>query len=112
VPDADKDGVSDAADLCPDSPAGSSVNALGCPPITGIVLEGVTFTSGTAVLTPESQKKLDQAAVILKQAPHVNIEVAGYTDSVGDAKRNLNLSVQRSQAVVNYLTSKALPPHS
>jgi outer membrane protein OmpA-like peptidoglycan-associated protein len=108
TPDADKDGVSDAVDLCPDSPAGSSVNALGCPAGTGIVLEGVSFDSGTAVLTSESRKNLDQISAILKQVPQIIIEVAGYTDSVGEAKRNLNLSVLRSETVVKYLTDQGV----
>ncbi|WP_319588370.1 OmpA family protein [uncultured Desulfobulbus sp.] len=106
--DADKDGVNDIADLCPGSPAGTPVNSLGCPVKKGIVLEGVNFKSGTALLTPESQKKLDLTAAALKQVPQVKIEVAGYTDGVGDAKRNLNLSAQRSQAVIKYLTGKGV----
>ena len=106
--DADKDGVSDVADLCPGSPADTPVNSLGCPVKKGIVLEGVTFKSGTALLTPESQKNLDLAAAALKHVPQVKIEVAGYTDGVGDAKRNLNLSVQRSQAVIKYLTGQGV----
>ena len=106
--DADHDGVGDAADLCPGSPAGSSVNPLGCPAQKGIVLEGVNFATGTAALTPESRKKLDEVAGALSQAPQVKIEVAGYTDSMGDAKRNLNLSGQRAQAVVKYLTDKGV----
>lgn len=106
--DADKDGVSDAADLCPGSPAGAPVNGLGCPSQQGIVLEGVTFKSGTAVLTPVSQKKLDQIAIVLNKVPQVKIEVAGYTDNVGDGKRNLNLSIERAEAVVKYLTSKGV----
>ncbi len=108
VADADKDGVSDVADLCPGTPAGTPVNSLGCAVKKGIILEGVNFKSGTALLTPESQKKLDLAAAALKQVPQVKIEVAGYTDSVGDAKRNLNLSVQRSQEVIKYLTGQGV----
>jgi outer membrane protein OmpA-like peptidoglycan-associated protein len=106
--DADKDGVSDVADLCPGSPAGAPVNGLGCPSRQGIVLEGVTFKSGTAVLTPVSQKKLDQVATVVNKAPQVKIEVAGYTDNVGDGKRNLNLSIDRAEAVVKYLTGKGV----
>jgi outer membrane protein OmpA-like peptidoglycan-associated protein len=106
--DADKDGVSDDADLCPGSPAGSPVNGLGCPAQKGIVLEGVGFNSGTAELTSESRKKLDQAATVLAHTPQIKIEVAGFTDSVGDAKRNLTLSGQRAQAVINYLGSKGV----
>ena len=106
--DKDQDGVSDAIDLCPDSPPGSAVDALGCPSRNGFILSKVNFATGTADLTAESKKQLDQTAVVLGQAPHLLIEVAGYTDNVGDAQRNKNLSGQRAQAVVNYLISKGI----
>jgi outer membrane protein OmpA-like peptidoglycan-associated protein len=110
APDADKDGVADATDLCPGSPAGSAVNLLGCPAQKGIVLEGVQFKSGTAALTPASQKILDQTATALKQAAQVAFEVAGYTDNIGDATLNQTLSNQRAQAVVSYLAGKGVAP--
>ena len=74
----------------------------------GIILEGVNFKSGTAVFTPESQKNLDKVATALSHVPQLKIEVAGFTDSAGDPKRNLELSIQRSQAVVSYLVTKGV----
>jgi outer membrane protein OmpA-like peptidoglycan-associated protein len=44
----------------------------------------------------------------VNKAPQVKIEVAGYTDNVGDGKRNLNLSIDRAEAVVKYLTGKGV----
>lgn len=108
IPDADKDGISDADDLCADTPAGTPVNALGCPSEKAIILEGVTFQSGTAALTPESQKILDKTADILNQNPQVTFEVAGYTDSMGNAQINLSLSDQRAKTVAGYLVSKGV----
>ncbi len=101
--DQDKDGVIDQIDLCPDTPAGTAVNELGCPQKSGIVLEGVNFKPGTADLMPEAQKALDKVVTSLKRNPQLSLEVAGYTDSAGDPKRNLELSAERSRAVVNYL---------
>ena len=108
TPDQDKDGVSDAADLCAKSAAGSAVNALGCPADRGIIVEGVNFKSGTAVFTPESQKILDKVAAALGHAPQVKIEVAGYTDAAGNPQKNLELSKQRAQAVAGYLATKGV----
>lgn len=105
---AGKDGVAAGADLCPEAPAGAPVNALGCPREKAIVLEGIVFASGTATLTPESQKALDRIAAALVLAPRVKLEVAGYTDSVGDDRRNRRLSAQRAQAVAAYLTGKGV----
>ena len=108
APDQDKDGVADGADLCAKSAPGSAVNAFGCPADKGIILEGVSFKTATAVFTPESQKVLDKMAATLGQAPQVKIEVAGYTDAVGNPQKNLELSKQRAQAVVSYLVSKGV----
>jgi outer membrane protein OmpA-like peptidoglycan-associated protein len=108
IADQDKDGVADMADLCANSPAGSSVNALGCPAGQGIVLEGVNFKSGTVSFTPESQKTLDNVVSALSHVPQLKLEVAGYTDSAGNAQLNLALSKQRAQAVFSYLASKGI----
>ena len=87
---------------------GSVVNGLGCPADKGIILDGVSFKTATAVFTPESQKILDKVAATLTHAPLVKIEVAGYTDAAGNAQKNLELSKQRAQAVATYLASKGV----
>lgn len=108
--DTDKDGVPDVADHCPNTPVGVPVNALGCPAKENLILEGVNFCFDSADLTPASQQVLDKTASALVHAPHVKVEVAGFTDSVGDARYNLNLSNERSRSVVRYLTSKGVAP--
>lgn len=107
-PDSDKDGVPDVADHCPNTPIGVPVNALGCPAKENLILEGVNFDFDSAVLTQASQQILDRTASALIHAPHVKVEVAGFTDSIGDARYNLNLSNERSRSVVRYLTNKGV----
>jgi outer membrane protein OmpA-like peptidoglycan-associated protein len=108
-PDGDKDGVADALDLCPNSPAGASVNAIGCAPSSGMVLEGVNFRSGTADLLPEARTTLDKVAATLGKLTDLKVEVAGHTDAVGNPDLNQRLSVARAEAVVRYLTGKGVP---
>jgi len=84
------------------------VNVLGCPQGMGIILEEVTFTSGTSNLTADARKGLDKIAEALLQLPQIRMEVAGHTDSIGDAILNLQLSTQRAQAVVTYLVDKGI----
>lgn len=103
--DQDKDGVADQIDLCANTTAGTAVNELGCPQKSGIVLEGVNFKSGTAELLPEAMKVLDKVVASLTKHPELTIEVAGYTDAMGDSKRNLELSMARAQSVVKHLTA-------
>jgi outer membrane beta-barrel protein len=115
--DGDKDGVYDGIDKCPDTPKGTAVDATGCtakaaplftPEKKSLVLEGVTFETNKATLTPQSNAALDKIAASLKEYPDVKVEVGGHTDSSGEAAHNLRLSGQRAKAVVSYLVGKGI----
>ena len=43
--DADGDGVPDASDQCPGTPAGTAVNSDGCPPATSLLIEAEDYTA-------------------------------------------------------------------
>ncbi len=53
---------------------------------------------------------LDQAVDTLKRYPQVQIEIDGYTDSIGSQKYNLGLSERRAHIVADYLTSHGIDP--
>lgn len=113
--DADGDGVADTADKCPATPAGERVDAIGCPPLfTGtertLVLEGVTFGTGSATLSPVARAVLDRIAVALKAHSAMRVEIAGYTDSRGAAAVNQRLSQTRADAVRGYLIERGVSP--
>jgi len=71
-------------------------------------LQGVTFGSGNATLTPNAKKVLDGIAEQLLAYPNVKIEIQGHTDNQGNAKSNLELSERRAKAVVGYLAIKGV----
>ncbi len=131
--DSDGDGVVDALDKCPGTPAGRKVNADGCeldsdgdgivdgndkcptvfaktadgcPP--ALVLHGVNFDNSEAVLRLDAYPILDEAVKGLKVWGDVNVEVAGYTDSVGTDEYNMDLSQRRAEAVRAYLIGKGV----
>jgi len=111
--DSDGDGVFDGLDTCPGTKAGAQVDAAGCPRIfeegkTTITLEGVTFATGTARLTPASRPALDKAAETIAVNASIRIEVGGHTDNVGRPANNLRLSQQRAEAVRAYLITKGV----
>ncbi|HOX25970.1 MAG TPA: OmpA family protein [Candidatus Krumholzibacteria bacterium] len=120
--DDDGDGVLDGADQCPGTPAGVAVDASGCPlpepPVApevqaieaGLVLEGVSFRTGSAQLTPESISVLTRMAGLLQQHPDVRIEVRGHTDSMGTAENNRDLSQRRAMAVRDVLIQLGVSP--
>jgi len=63
----------------------------------------VTFRTNSAVLSPEAKTQLDELAVKTQGARAFMIEVAGHTDATGSEAKNLRLSRQRADAVVQYL---------
>jgi len=70
------------------------------------VTHGITFDTDSDVLKPESAPVIQEVAAALTKNPALKLEVDGYTDSVGDATHNLDLSNRRAQAVVNVLVSQ------
>ncbi|MBU1191774.1 MAG: OmpA family protein [Gammaproteobacteria bacterium] len=107
--DRDADGIADSQDLCPASPASTAVDATGCAPDTPIALAGVHFKYDSDALTTPSRAALDQVAAILREQPALKLEVAGHSDTQGDAAYNLWLSEQRAKAVMAYLVSQGVP---
>jgi outer membrane protein OmpA-like peptidoglycan-associated protein len=65
----------------------------------GFSFDEVYFDTGSANLKPESQKQLEQVAVVLKAFPQAAIRVEGHTDNTGDPAANKELSGARAAAV-------------
>lgn len=108
--DTDGDGVIDAKDECPGTPAGVKVNAVGCPEVGEILitLEGVNFDTNSARIRSESMPILDNAVKVLNENPSVHVRVEGHTDSRGTAEYNKKLSERRANSVAQYLISKGI----
>ncbi len=73
-----------------------------------VVLEGVTFESGSAKLSKSSEPVLQKALLALEQNPNVKVEVAGYTDNQGKVSTNDKLSTTRAQTVKTWLTMRGI----
>lgn len=69
------------------------------------VIENIFYDFDKATLRPESKKALDEMAQILKDNPHVAIEMAAHTDRIGSEEYNMKLSQRRAQSVVDYLSA-------
>src|SRR5207237_2143012 len=63
----------------------------------------VFFDFNSAELKPSSYPELDRAVKLLKAVPKMQVEIAGYTDSVGTTDFNKSLSERRASAVRDYL---------
>jgi OOP family OmpA-OmpF porin len=68
----------------------------------------IAFESGSAAVTKGGRKVLLALVKPLKAAGSARVVVGGYTDDVGDAKANLNLSKARAHSVVVFLTKQGV----
>jgi outer membrane protein OmpA-like peptidoglycan-associated protein len=108
--DTDEDSVPDSIDLCPDTQHGIAVNSTGCAADVAINLDGVNFLYNSHELTDEARGILDRVADSLIQLPELRLEVAGHTDATGDPTYNQELSMQRAEAVRDYLVAQGANP--
>ena len=120
--DSDGDGVPDAYDKCPNTPAGTAVDGSGCPlpvakqdvkvyvtqqdrEVVKEAIRNLEFDFGKATIRDHSLPSLDKVAqLIIDKKFH--LKLAGYTDNVGSVNANLKLSKARAEAIKTYLVSK------
>ncbi|MFC6329920.1 OmpA family protein [Alloalcanivorax gelatiniphagus] len=107
--DSDGDGVPDDRDQCPNTLQGGQVDAKGCLIANQTVtLSNINFEFDSARLTAGSESTLNRIADSLKAQTDFRVEVAGHTDSVGNANYNQQLSSQRAEAVRQYLVMRGV----
>lgn len=111
--DTDGDGILDKDDDCPT--VKGVIENRGCPKIEqedqeilNTAFENLEFNTGNAIIKPGSYASLDELAALLIKKGDWKLQIAGHTDNVGDAQKNLILSKQRAEAVKTYLVSKGV----
>ena len=63
----------------------------------------IFFDKDKAELKHSSIPELNQAVDLMQSVPSLNVEIAGYSDSIGTLSHNIDLSFRRSKAVRDYL---------
>jgi len=83
------------------------------PNLTGILNQSIiNFPTSSAEVPAASKALLQQAAAAFKQLPAGTVvEIAGYTDNVGDPAANVQLSQQRAEAVRATLIQAGVDPN-
>jgi len=77
-----------------------------------VSMSDVLFDTGKFSLKPGAREKLAKVAGILLAYPGLNIEVGGYTDSVGTDNMNQKLSENRAGSVRDYLVQQGVATNS
>ncbi|MBS3819396.1 DUF4892 domain-containing protein [bacterium] len=67
---------------------------------------GIYFDTDKATIKKKSETALAEIAKLLKQNPELKLGVVGHTDATGDVEYNMDLSQQRAESVVKFLTSE------
>jgi outer membrane protein OmpA-like peptidoglycan-associated protein len=134
--DADRDGVVDEMDRCPNT-AAESVDQTGCSPsqrdedhdggetrvVTKPAEESVntsplghttvllklTFRYGRGTLNPKIRAILLGLAQQLIEHPEYRVQISGYTDGIGSRAANLRLSLARARTVETFLVGYGVP---
>jgi len=68
----------------------------------------ITFDFDSDIITDESFPVIDLIIKFLEEHTDVEIELAGFTDHIGNEKYNHELAVRRALAVKNYMIDKAI----
>ena len=117
--DSDGDGVPDANDKCPNTPAGTQVDGSGCPltvtknvyvteedkKVVKDAISNLEFDLGKSTIRAHSFPSLDKVAQLLIDK-NFSLKLAGHTDNTGSAELNMRLSKDRAEAIKTYLVSK------
>jgi OOP family OmpA-OmpF porin len=73
------------------------------------IKDKVQFKLGSAELDPVSFPLLDDVSQVMIENPQIELlQVDGYTDSTGGAKRNRELSQSRAESVMKYMVDKGI----
>jgi outer membrane protein OmpA-like peptidoglycan-associated protein len=75
-------------------------------------MSDVLFDTGKYTLRAGAREKLARVAGILAGHPGLQLQVEGYTDSVGSEASNQRLSERRATSVRDYLTGAGIPANS
>lgn len=119
--DADGDGVVDADDACPGTPAGTAVDARGCEVVVAspaaevptaapapIAAANLYFEVDKFDLPADTAANLAPIVEYLKANPTAKSAISGYHDPTGDRDHNIELAKNRALAVRDYLVKQGI----
>lgn len=75
-----------------------------------VTLTNIYFETSKAILLSESFPSLDNLVKMMQENANMEIRLEGHTDNIGDADKNMGLSIDRVMSVKRYLMNKGIAP--
>ncbi|MEM6965412.1 MAG: OmpA family protein [Bacteroidota bacterium] len=72
------------------------------------VLESIKFDPEQYMVTPEASASLEELVIIMHEYPELKVEIAAHTESIGDDRENMIISIKRATAVAGYLIRRKI----
>jgi len=104
--DTDNDGVPDSKDSCPTEKGTAEFN--GCPGSPSSSADAIQFEFNSSVLKTSSYPVLDQLSNDLRSKVVLKVELGGHASEEGTTDYNLQLSIDRANAVKTYLVNSGV----
>lgn len=73
-----------------------------------LILENIYFDFNESTIRPATDRELKELVVLMNQYPEMRIRIIAHTDSRGEAKFNLTLSLKRALEIKKYLIAKGI----
>jgi len=73
-----------------------------------LLVDNIYYEFGGVNLRADGARELEKVVTTMRKYPSLVIEIRSYTDSRGEAPRNLALSQERAETVARYLTGKGI----
>lgn len=109
--DSDGDGVPDGLDDCPHTLYGVEVDPNGCIDLSMLsepMVLSIKYVSGSFEIDPRNRERIAKLARMLSFVPAVKLEINGYTDNIGTALANRELSQRRANRVRDFLVANGI----
>ena len=104
--DSDEDGIPDGLDDCPGTLPGVDVDQNGCIDLEVLsrpMIFHIDYEPGSIDIDQATTERFARLARMLEIAPAIRLEVAGYTDNVGTANANREVSKKRADVIRDFL---------